>query len=69
MDWPLRERVVSASEATRRMAMRSWPGGVKVFSREEPESQRGAGGLFASCAERPVARRSAESNRARGMGR
>jgi hypothetical protein len=69
MDWPLRERVVSASEATRRMAMRSWPGGVKVFSRVVPESQRGAGGRLAIWAGRLVAaRRVTRKMRLRGMG-
>jgi hypothetical protein len=51
------------------MAMRSWPGGVKVFSREEPESQRGAGGRLAIWAGRLVAaRRVRRKMRLRGMG-
>jgi hypothetical protein len=50
------------------MAMRSWPGGVKVFSREVPESQRGAGGRLAIWAGRLGAKRRARRKRARGMG-
>jgi hypothetical protein len=51
------------------MAMRSWPGGVKVFSREVPESQRGAGGRLAIWAGRLVAARKVRRRRRlRGMG-
>jgi hypothetical protein len=51
------------------MAMRSWPGGVKVFSREVPESQRGAGGRLAIWAGRLVAaKRVRRKMRLRGMG-
>jgi len=51
------------------MAMRSWPGGVKVFSREVLESQRGAGGRLAIWAGRLVAaKRVTRKMRLRGMG-